>query len=223
MALTKTIVGLSTATLMALLMAGTASAHSGKDISTGHADGVLKDRWGNCVISASGNELCNKVEPPKQVCRDVKTCRTVPTNVTIQKNLAGDTTFKFDKSSLTAAGKAELTTMVGSLNGINVAGVTVVGHTDAVGSASYNQGLSERRANTVAGFLASNGVDGAKISASGMGESQATLPASASKSARMVDRRVDVTVKGMTTGKGGGKQVCSVKKVCSTPAAPAAK
>lgn len=220
MALTKTIVGLSTAALMALLMASTANAHSGKDISTGHADGVLKDRWGNCVISNSGNELCNKkVEPPKQVCRDVKTCRTVPTNVTIQKNLAGDTTFKFDKSNLTAAGKAELIAMVNSLNGINVAGVTVVGHTDAVGSASYNQDLSERRAHTVAGFLSSNGVNGAKISASGMGESQATLPASASKSARMVDRRVDVTVKGMTTGKGGGKQVCSVKKVCSTPAA----
>jgi len=219
MALTKTIVGLSTAALMALLMASTANAHSGKDISTGHADGVLKDRWGNCVISNTGNELCNEVEAPKQVCRDVKTCRTVPTNVTIQKNLAGDTTFKFDKSTLTAAGKAELTAMVGSLRGINVAGVTVVGHTDAVGSASYNQGLSERRANTVAGFLASNGVDGSKISASGMGESQATLPASASKSARMIDRRVDVTIKGMTTGKGGGKQVCSVKKVCSTPAA----
>jgi len=222
MALKKTIVGFSTAALMALLMASTANAHDGKNVSTGHADGILKDRWGNCVISTSGNELCNKVEPPKQVCRDVKTCRTVPTNVTIQKNLAGDTNFKFDKSSLTAAGKAELSSMVSSLNGVNVAGVTIVGHTDAVGSNSYNQSLSERRAKTVAGFLAGNGIDGSKISATGVGESEAKLPASAPNAARMADRRVDITVKGVTTGKGGGKQVCSVKKVCSTPA-PAKK
>ncbi len=221
MALTKTIVGLSTATLMAVLMTGTANAHDGSNVATGHADGILKDRWGNCIVSKSGNELCNKVEPPKQVCRDVKTCRTVPTNITINKRLAGDTTFNFDKSSLTAAGSAELTTMVSSLNGVNVSGVTVVGHTDAVGSNAYNQALSERRSNTVAAFLASNGVAAGKISAIGKGESDAKFPSSASNAERMSDRRVDITVNGVTTGKGGGKQVCSVKRVCTT--APAAK
>jgi outer membrane protein OmpA-like peptidoglycan-associated protein len=218
MALKKTIVGLSTATLMALLMSSTVSAHDGKNVSTGHADGILKDRWGNCVVSVSGNELCNKVAPPAPkpaVCRDVKTCRTIPTNVTIQKNLAGDTNFKFDKSTLTAAGQAELTTMIGSLRGINVANINIAGHTDAVGSESYNLGLSKRRAKSVANFLVSNGVNGSKITAQGFGESQATLPSSASNAARMADRRVDITIKGVTTGKGKGRQVCSTKKVCT--------
>ena len=212
MALKKiAVIGASSA-LFALLMASSASAHDGNNVATGHKGGVVKDSWGNCIISKSGNDLCSK---PKPVCKEEKTCRTVPTTVTMNKNLAGDTNFKFDKSDLTAAGKAELAGFVNSMRGVNVSAVTVAGHTDAVGSESYNLGLSKRRAATVANFLVGHGVPGAKISAAGYGESQATLPASASNAARMVDRRVDITVKGTTTGAGAGKQVCTTKQVCT--------
>lgn len=207
----KKIVAVSASALVALLMASSASAHDGNNVATGHKDGILKDTWGNCVLSVSGNDLCS----PKPVCKEEKTCRTVPTNVTVNKNLGGDTNFKFDKSDLTAAGKAELSGFVNSLRGINISAVTVAGHTDAVGSESYNLGLSKRRARTVANFLVGHGVPGSKISAAGYGESQATLPASASNAARMVDRRVDVTVKGTTTTRGQGKQVCTTKEVCT--------
>ena len=209
----KTIAGISASALVALLMATAVSAHDGMNVATGHKDGVVRDSQGDCVISISGNELCNK-PAPAPVCNDVKTCRTVPTKVTMNKKLGGDTNFKFDKSNLTAAGKAELAAFVNSLRGINISSITVAGHTDAVGSASYNLGLSKKRARTVANFLVANGVNGAKISAAGYGESQATLPASASNAARMVDRRVDITVQGTTTGNGGGRQVCTTRKVC---------
>lgn len=210
----KTIAGISASALVALLMATAVSAHDGSNVATGHG-GKLIDSQSKCILSVSGNELCNKkVKPPEKVCRDVKTCRTVPTNVTMNKKLGGDTTFRFDKSNLTAAGKADLSAFINSLRGVNVSSITVAGHTDAVGSSSYNLGLSKKRARSVANFLVANGVNGAKISAAGYGESQATLPASASKAARMVDRRVDIVVQGTTTGKGAGKQVCSTRKVC---------
>ncbi len=204
----------SASTLITLLMASSANAHDGKNVATGHEGGVVKDPFGNCIISKSGNQLCNK---PQQapVCKDVQTCRTVPTKVTVNKKLGGDTNFKFDKSNLTAKGEAELTAFVNSLRGINIKSVNVAGHTDAVGSESYNLDLSKRRAATVANFLVAHGIPGNKITAAGYGESQATLPASASNAARMVDRRVDITVIGSTVRSGGGKKVCTTKKVCT--------
>ena len=206
----KKIALVSASALIALLMASSASAHDGDNVATGHKDGVVKDPFGNCIISKSGNQLCNK-EP---VCKDVQSCRTVPTKVTMTKKLGGDTNFKFDKSNLTASGQAELTAFINSLRGVNISSINIAGHTDAVGSESYNLALSKRRAATVANFLVAHGIPGNKITAAGYGESQATLPASASNAARMVDRRVDIRVVGTTTGTGGGKQVCSTRKVC---------
>ena len=54
----------------------------------------------------------------------------------------------------------------------NVESITVVGHTDTVGSAAYNQRLSERRAQDARDELVRDGVNGNRISASGAGETQ---------------------------------------------------
>ncbi len=54
----------------------------------------------------------------------------------------------------------------------NVESISVVGHTDTVGSSAYNQRLSERRANDAREELIRDGVDAARISASGAGETQ---------------------------------------------------
>lgn len=54
----------------------------------------------------------------------------------------------------------------------NVQAVRVEGHTDFMGAETYNQALSERRANVVANYLVGRGVPAAKISAAGLGESQ---------------------------------------------------
>ncbi len=46
------------------------------------------------------------------------------------------------------------------------------GHTDAVGAELYNQGLSERRANSVVAYLASQGLDAATLKAKGFGKTR---------------------------------------------------
>jgi len=208
----KKIAGISVSTLAALLMATSAFAHDGKNVATGHKGGKVVDSWGNCIVSVSGNNLCEKEEPvkPTQHCKNVQKC--TPVNVTMNRSLSGDTNFGFDKANLTAAGEAELAKLIASMRGVSVRSIQVTGHTDAVGSESYNQALSERRAATVADYMVANGVNGALISASGMGESQATLPASASNAERAVDRRVDVVVSG--TSRGAAKQNCTTQMVC---------
>jgi OOP family OmpA-OmpF porin len=71
--------------------------------------------------------------------------------------------------------------------------VRVEGHTDSQGSESYNQALSERRANTVLNYLVSNGIDGDRLSASGFGENSPVAD-NATAEGRARNRRVDLVV-----------------------------
>ena len=106
----------------------------------------------------------------------------------------GDTNFDFNKDTLKPAGKAELDKLVADMKQAKqIDAVTVVGHTDSVGSDAYNQRLSERRAATVKNYLVSKGVPAGIISASGRGESQ---PIADNKTAagRAQNRRVEITV-----------------------------
>lgn len=88
--------------------------------------------------------------------------------------LQGDTTFAFGKDTLTDEAKGQLDAMVrdtASRCG-SVSKVTVVGHTDRIGSASGNMRLSEKRANAVAAYLQSKGLNASKFAVSGVGLTQ---------------------------------------------------
>ncbi|QDL93047.1 hypothetical protein FDP22_15395 [Paroceanicella profunda] len=65
--------------------------------------------------------------------------------------------FGFDRYDLTDAGSEVIDQVVGALKSYTAPLVSVVGHTDTVGSLSYNQTLSERRANTVRNAILSRG------------------------------------------------------------------
>ena len=104
--------------------------------------------------------------------------------------------FEFDKSVLKAQGKAELDALLLKLKSLNWTTMTVVGHTDSMGPAAYNQGLSERRADSVKSYLVSQGLPAAAIQASGLGES-APLVDNATAVGRARNRRVEVVVQGI--------------------------
>jgi outer membrane protein OmpA-like peptidoglycan-associated protein len=74
--------------------------------------------------------------------------------------------FGFNRADLTAAALSVIDEVVAALGGSG-APVSVVGHTDTVGSLQYNQRLSERRAAAVANRLVSLGVDGGTITQAG--------------------------------------------------------
>lgn len=90
--------------------------------------------------------------------------------------LSADVLFAFDRSSeqdLQPRGREELTELAAQLRNFEqLNSITVIGHTDYLGSDAYNQNLSQQRAETVRRYLAAQGLPADKIRAVGMGESQ---------------------------------------------------
>ncbi len=93
--------------------------------------------------------------------------------------------FEFDRADLTAEARATLARLAGELGRSDAERIVVRGHTDASGSADYNLALSQKRAQSVADFLAGTGgvPSGKAIIAQGAGESELLYPAGANDAA----------------------------------------
>ncbi|QDL56285.1 OmpA family protein [Rhodoferax aquaticus] len=117
---------------------------------------------------------------------------------------SADALFAFDQSSLKPEGTQMLDDLVAQLQVSNYDQVMVTGDADRIGSAVYNQKLSERRAQTVQAYLLKKDVAATKISTSGQGESNPVTThqdCADKKGAPLIaclqpDRRVDVEMQG---------------------------
>jgi OmpA-OmpF porin, OOP family len=105
----------------------------------------------------------------------------------------GDVLFDFDRAELRSGAQQNLARLVQFLKEHPEREVIVEGHTDSVGSATYNLGLSERRANAVVSFLVDNGIERKRLL--GRGYSQ-TYPVVSNETAegRQRNRRVEVVI-----------------------------
>ena len=110
-------------------------------------------------------------------------------------SVAATALFDFDSAILKDQGKAELQNLADYIRGkgITVKDIDVVGHTDGVGSAEYNQELSERRAMAVKEFMVASGVDAAIIDVSGKGKSE-PVASNDTEEGRARNRRVEIHV-----------------------------
>ena len=110
--------------------------------------------------------------------------------------IAGSTLFDLNSAKLTAKGKKAVDDIVEKLHTFDkVRTITITGHTDSTGSEAYNQKLSERRAQAVADYLKSRGVNPALISVVGMGE-LAPIADNSTREGRQMNRRVEIDVDG---------------------------
>jgi outer membrane protein OmpA-like peptidoglycan-associated protein len=82
--------------------------------------------------------------------------------------------FEFNSDQLTQAARENLNQFAKAIKDPRLAGskFEIDGHTDAVGPEEYNQGLSERRADAVVAYLASDGIDKSLLVAKGFGKSK---------------------------------------------------
>ena len=101
--------------------------------------------------------------------------------------------FDFDSSVVKGAARSNLTDLANSLREYPDTEVLIVGHTDAQGSDSYNQGLSERRAAAAKNFLVTQGVPADRIRTEGLGESE-PVASNDTDAGRAQNRRVEVAI-----------------------------
>ena len=101
--------------------------------------------------------------------------------------------FSFDSDQLRAEARTNLDNLASSLSNFGDSNLLLVGHTDSVGTTSYNQALSERRARAVAVYLVSRGVASTRIQTAGRGETE-PISSNDTEAGRQENRRVEVAI-----------------------------
>jgi outer membrane protein OmpA-like peptidoglycan-associated protein len=112
----------------------------------------------------------------------------------IMLNMPNDITFDFDRADVKPQFAGTVQSVARNLADFSSTTVDVVGHTDSIGTDAYNQGLSQRRADSVSRALIANGVQPVRIVAVGRGESQ-PIANNANESGRAQNRRVELRVR----------------------------
>jgi len=150
---------------------------------------------------------CDKDLLPKEVCEPPKPAAPVaamPKPAAEKITVAADALFDFNKATLRPAGKAKLDELVSKAAAIKLEVILVVGHTDRIGSDSYNQKLSEKRAAAVKEYLVAKGIEANRVYTEGKGEKQpvtgdkckGNAPTKALIECLQPDRRADIEIIG---------------------------
>lgn len=101
--------------------------------------------------------------------------------------------FEFDRANLTVNARTILDDVAAELHKYPDIAVEISGHTDAKGSDSYNQNLSDDRAHSVVGYLEAKGIDASRMSSVGLGESKPVAD-NETDEGRELNRRVELRV-----------------------------
>lgn len=122
---------------------------------------------GGAAGAIIGNEMDKQAEEIKNTVPDARVER-VGEGIVVEFN--SNVLFGFDQSNLSNEAKTNLDKLVLVLNNYSDTDIELQGHTDSSGSMSYNQALSERRANAVSDYLVSNGISLNRLTIKGFGE-----------------------------------------------------
>ncbi|WBH17665.1 OmpA family protein [Sphingomonas radiodurans] len=131
--------------------------------------------------------------------RDLR-ARTAGTDVQVIRqgddlllNIPSGINFAYNSATVQPQFQRTLDQVAGVLGEYNRTYVDVYGHTDSTGSDSYNQGLSEQRARSVADYLSTRGVQSARIGTRGFGETQ-PIETNETEEGRAANRRVEIKI-----------------------------
>ncbi|PKP99700.1 MAG: hypothetical protein CVT74_07105 [Alphaproteobacteria bacterium HGW-Alphaproteobacteria-13] len=131
--------------------------------------------------------------------------RTAGTGIDVERqgdqlvlNMPGDVTFDHNSAVVKSQFRGALDNVAATLGEYPSTYIDIYGHTDSTGSDAYNQGLSERRAASVADYLAGRGVVRARMATLGYGESQLKCAPERSEADYQCNRRVEIRISPVT-------------------------
>jgi outer membrane protein OmpA-like peptidoglycan-associated protein len=153
---------------------------------------VLGASIGALLGGIAGNQIGAYMDRQEQALREAMAASDA---VSIQRTqdvltatFKGDVFFDFDSSTLKPGAYTEIDRVSNVLNSYPQTTIRVEGHTDSTGSETYNQQLSETRAESVKNAIIQRGIDPRRIQAIGYGESQPISSDNAS------NRRVTIVI-----------------------------
>ena len=138
-------------------------------VGTGYAQAPMR--------SATSEELIQKLEPSSPTMR-TRGMRNLTPEAREKPNVDLSIQFEFDSAKLLPESRPLLDNLAKAINSDKLRGFTFVveGDTDIVGSAEYNQKLSDARALSVLAYLASKGVSKERLKALGKGSTELLMP-----------------------------------------------
>ena len=179
------------------VIGGIAGAIAGAviDNNRGHRSAKRGAVVGGVAGAAAGaivGAMMDRQERELRQIQGVNVTRTAPgeLNVSVQNEVL----FDFNSSALRSSSRASLQQMADVFQKYPDTTLSVQGHTDSIGSAAYNKRLSERRADSVAGYLQDLGVRSSRIQTIGYGKSQPRATNSTA-AGRQLNRRVEIHVR----------------------------
>jgi outer membrane protein OmpA-like peptidoglycan-associated protein len=101
--------------------------------------------------------------------------------------------FDFNSDRIRPDAASNLNNLASSLNKFGESKIMIVGHTDNVGTDSYNMDLSNRRANSASAYLQSRGVPSTRITTTGRGEAE-PVASNDTEAGRQQNRRVEIAI-----------------------------
>lgn len=149
---------------------------------------------GAVVGGAAGAIIGHQMDQQaKELSQNIKGATVERVGEGINVTFASGLLFAFNSDEVQATAGENLRELAASLNRYPDSQLLIVGHTDNVGDDAYNQGLSERRANSAAAYLTAQGVARTRLATSGKGEAE-PVSTNDSDAGRQQNRRVEVAI-----------------------------
>jgi outer membrane protein OmpA-like peptidoglycan-associated protein len=120
-------------------------------------------------------------------------------NDVVRITMTSQTAFDTNSTSIKPGFRSTMDKLADVVVRYNKTTLTIVGHTDNVGSERFNQDLSQRRALSVAQYFESQRVDAVRLATAGKGESQ-PVASNNSEAGRQLNRRVEIYVEPVVEG-----------------------
>jgi outer membrane protein OmpA-like peptidoglycan-associated protein len=176
------------------IIGGAAGAAIGGAIGKANGSTAKGAIIGAVVGGAAGAIIGHQMDQQaKEIEQNVKGATVERVGEGIQVTFASGLLFDFDSDQLRGEARTNLSELAKSLDKYPNTQLVIVGHTDSVGTDSYNQTLSERRSYAAATYLATQGVDRGRLRAVGRGETE-PVTSNDSDSGRQRNRRVEVAI-----------------------------
>jgi len=145
---------------------------------------------GGATGAIIGKKMDKQAEEMKKVLGDAEVKR-VGEGIVIE--FKDKVLFGFDRSDLSAQAQTNLDKLTNVLQKYPDTNIEIIGHTDDKGSDDYNQGLSQRRATSVASYIKGKGINSGRVTTKGMGESDPKV-SNDSESGQAENRRVEFVI-----------------------------